>query len=326
MIPSNEEIRILESENRELAELEKSPPVLQRYGEDVKDISKKSKSHKGRPLGFKTLDLLLDGVSSGELIVISAPTNTGKTAFAQSITWKLAQKGIGSLWYSLEVSIWNFLQPFLMNDPKVKLESDGTVSSVGSYPIYWPENVEKLDFDGLKKTIRYAYLKYGIEHIFIDHLHYLIDAKDLEDTKSTSLFIGDRLRKLRKIALETGTSIFLVAHMTKTDDTKDPTVNDLRDSSFIGQEADAVIMLYRKRLKNPVKQSLPDGTEYEITHSPIAKCKLDKARRTGNKGSFDLVFDRKMYHDPNDSPTIKSIYEIQKNIYEPLPSVRPKSQ
>lgn len=310
-----EELGKLQAELDELEEFKENPPHVQWYASDAIELSKKAKDHRGQSLGFKTLDGLLGGVSSGELVIITAPTYTGKTAFAQSITWNLAKEGIGSLWYSLEVSLWNFIQPFLKNDPSAKWEQDGTLLTVGSYPIYWPKEVEKLDFEGLRRTIRYTHLKYGIQHVFIDHLHYLLNYKDI-DKGSTSMYIGDRLRRLRQIALETGVTIFLIAHMTKTEDGKDPTINDLRDSSFVAQEADAIIVLSRKRLKNPVVQTAADGSLYEILYSPIAKCKVEKARRTGSNGSFDLIFENKLYVDPATSEHHQAVYNTLKDIYE----------
>lgn len=311
-----DELARLQKQIDELEAYKKDQPKIAWYTQEAIELSKQAKDHQGQPLGFKTLDALLGGVSSGELIIISAPTYTGKTAFAQSITWNLAQLNIGSLWYSLEVSIWNFIQPFLKNDPEAKWSPDGTIEKAGHLPIYWPKDVAKLDFEGLRRTIRYAFLKYGIQHVFIDHLHYLLDYKDI-DKGSTSMYIGDRLRRLRQIAHETGVSIFLIAHMTKTDDTREPTINDLRDSSFVAQEADAIIVLSRKRLKEPVLQTLIDGTQYELTHSPIAKCKIEKARRTGANGSFDLIFENKLYFDPATSPRLTAIYETLKELYEP---------
>lgn len=314
----------MKAEEAEFEQFKTNPPQIAWYAQDAIELSKNAKAHQGQPLGFKTLDALLGGVSSGELIIISAPTYTGKTALAQSITWNLAQANIGSLWYSLEVSMWNFLQPFLKNDPQAKWSPDGTLEKAGHLPIYWPKKVESLDFEGLRRTIRYSYLKYGIQHVFIDHLHYLLDYKDI-DKGSTSMYIGDRLRRLRQIAHETGVSIFLIAHMTKTDDTREPTINDLRDSSFVAQEADAIIVLSRKRLKEPVSQTLPDGTSYQMTHSPIAKCKIEKARRTGANGSFDLIFENKLYFDPATSPRHQAIYQTLKDLYEPHQPSYPKT-
>lgn len=259
-------------------------------------ILEESKKHKGRSTGFETLDKIIDGVCSGELIVITSPTGVGKTTLCQSISWKLAARGHPCLWYTLEVSLENLLQAFIRNDTEVKRTPTGELIQVSNNPIYFPKNIERIDFKILKRVIKYANIKYGVEHVFIDHLHYLLDSKDLQKTKSTSLFIGDKLRQLRQIAHETGVSIFLVAHLSKLPDNQKPTLADMRDSSFIGQEADVVIVLWRERLKEP-KSKLLDGIEILETYSPIVHCMVDKARRTGQKGIVYLEWINGLYYE-----------------------------
>ena len=51
----------------------------------------------------------------------------------------------------------------------------------------------------------------------------------------------------------------------------------MRDSSFVGQEADAVIVLWRERLKEPVSDFV-EGVEVLETFSPIVHCQVEKAR------------------------------------------------
>ncbi len=259
---------------------------------DAPAILEESAMHRGKPVGFPTLDKMLDGVSAGELIVVTAPTGVGKSTFCQSITWNLARETKPCLWYTLEVSLPNFLMPFVKNDPGAQWEDTGKLLKVSSMPIYFPKDVEKLDFDSLKAAIRYAYLNYGVEHVFIDHLHYLLQHKDIERSGNISMYIGDRLRQLRQIALETGVSIFLVCHLTKMEEGVRPTISNMRDSSFIAQEADAVLVLWRDRLKEPITVN-----GFPETFSPIVHCALEKARRTGVRGMFDLGFHKGLYHE-----------------------------
>lgn len=263
-------------------ENEETPEFIH-YTTDAQEIVEEGRQHQGRPLGFPVLDGITGGVSSGELIIVTAPTGVGKTTLTQSISWMLAKKNNPSLWYTLELNIFQFIQPFLKHDPEVEWDDSGKLLKVSNLPIYFPKNVENLDFKKLKRAIRYANKHMGVEHVFIDHLHYLLDHKSIEKTKSISLHIGERLRSLRKIALETGVSIFLVAHLSKTEDGKRPTLSDMRDSSFIAQEADLVLVLWRERLKHP-QMTTVDGVEFELTHSPIVHCAVEKSRRTGRRG------------------------------------------
>lgn len=291
-LTNEEKIKFL---NQMDGDVEEDPEFIS-YANDVLEIVSGGEKHTGRPLGFEALDKLTGGVSSGELVIVTAPTGVGKTTFCQSVSWMLAQKGHPSLWYTLEVSLYQFLQPLLKNDAEAKWDDAGKLVKTSPWPIYFPKNVERINFKKLKEAINMAHVEYGVEHVFIDHLHYLLDHKAIERSRSTSLHIGDRLRELRQIALATGVSIFLVAHLTKTEDGKRPTLSDMRDSSFIGQEADVVICLWRDRLKEPLKREI-DGVEFEETFSPITNCAIEKSRRTGQKGQVALKWNKGLYRE-----------------------------
>jgi replicative DNA helicase len=60
-----------------------------------------------------------------------------------------------------------------------------------------------------------------------------------------------------------------------------PTLEDLRDSSFIAQEADTVIMLWRKTKRD-------DDGELIITNETLVSVQAN--RRTGETGNVKMVF------------------------------------
>ena len=295
LIPSLEEVKVADEREAELATFNPAPAISSYI--KAPELDAKRKRHAGRSIGFAELDFLIGGVSSGELIVITAKTGTGKTTLGQSVTKFLAKVGIPTLWYSLEVSIENFIVPLVNNDDGAVHDSVGKLVKVSNLPIYWPDNVERLDFEGLKRTIRYANLKYGVEHVFIDHINYLFP--DMGSESNNSLAIGDKLRALRKIALETGVSIFLMVHLKKIASDVEPTMDDIRDSGMIACEADAVILLTRDRLKEPKEVITPDGHKYNETFSPIVKCKVEKSRRTGRRGMVELIWEKGLYKVPD---------------------------
>ena len=92
--------------------------------------------------------------------------------------------------------------------------------------------------------------------------------------KNPSLEIGTVIRGLKRLAIDHDVIIFLAAHTTKLKDDKVPTADDIRDSSFVGQESDCVMILWRvKNLEN------------------VSRLKVEFHRRIGiiNK-TIDLVF------------------------------------
>jgi len=175
------------------------------------------------------LDKMLDGFREGDLVVISAPTKMGKTTLAQTFTHNLAEAEIPSLWFSYELTQKEFLEKFGEPMPFFTL----------------PKHLEGNSLDWLEQKIMEAIAKYGIKVCFIDHLHFLLDMSFISNRGNVSLLIGSIMRRLKQIALKWNICIVLIAHTTKISFEKQPDLADIRDSSFISQEADSVMMIWR---------------------------------------------------------------------------------
>jgi len=191
---------------------------------ELDDILKQSNEHavcvKSK---MPTLDRLLEGFESGELIAISGPRKSGKTLFAQSLTVNFLPTK--SLWFSYEVTLKQFLRtfpelPLFMSPLKLK-----------AYSLPW-----------LKERILEALFKHGIGVVFIDHLHFLFD---LVRARNTSLEIGQVVRFLKTLAIDYNLIIFLLCHMRKVDLTEEPTDADVRDSSLVSSESDTGLIMWR---------------------------------------------------------------------------------
>jgi replicative DNA helicase len=86
-----------------------------------------------------------------------------------------------------------------------------------------------------------AFFKYNSRIFFIDHLHFLVD---MARVSNPSLEIGAIVRRIKRFAVENDFIIFLLAHIKKNEN-DDLSYKDLRDSSFIAQDSDTVIMIKR---------------------------------------------------------------------------------
>tara|TARA_B100000315_G_scaffold40631_1_gene35463 strand:- start:418 stop:825 length:408 start_codon:yes stop_codon:yes gene_type:complete len=84
--------------------------------------------------------------------------------------------------------------------------------------------------------------KYGTKIVFIDHLHYLFD---LVQSRNTSIQIGHVIRTLKTMAIELNITIFILCHMAKADPFEEPNDHQIRDSSFVSQESDVGLMVWR---------------------------------------------------------------------------------
>ena len=207
------------------------------------------------------IDNLLGGLRAGQLVVLSSPTGQGKTSFCQTLTSRFAKQNINTLWFSYEVGIAEFLEKF-ENNPL----------------FYLPKELKQNSIKWLEHRILESIAKYDCKIVFIDHLHYLLEMQQMAEARSISLLIGMMVRELKKIAIKHGVIIFLVAHMRKLQYDKMPEIDDLRDSSFVGQEADIVMFLKRKY----------EGKGEQQVATNQALLSIAKNRRTGNLGYVKL--------------------------------------
>lgn len=219
--------------------------------------------------GFIGLDEIIGSFREGQLVIISAPTGHGKTTFSKTLTKNFQEKDMKSLWFSYEVPPLEFAESF-----------PGTPAYVV------PRTLQESGYKWIEKKVIEGLAKYNSKVVFIDHLHYLVDMKQMFVAKSQSILIGHILRELKKIALECKVVIFLIAHMRKTDlMSQIPTIDDLRDSSFIAQEADIVLLLWRKQIAQSAQQKRDQDPVEWLDEGVVS---VVKNRRTGKLGYIKL--------------------------------------
>jgi len=170
------------------------------------------------------LDAATAGFETGELIAISGPTKNGKTLFSQTLTRNFHEQQVFSLWFSFELPPRQFLNCF--RDLPL---------------IYMPKVLRSADLNWLEDRILESFQKYNTRVVFLDHLHYLFD---MARSKSPSIEIGQVIRRLKMLAVRENFIIFLMAHTSKGG-AVDLSFQSIRDSSFVSQESDSVLMIKR---------------------------------------------------------------------------------
>jgi hypothetical protein len=175
--------------------------------------------------GIPSLDRAVGGFRDGELITISGPTKNGKTLLAQTMTVNFAKSNIFSLWFSFEVQPRRFIGQF----KELPL-------------IYMPAKLKAHAMPWVEEKIRESFEKYNTRVVFIDHLHYLFD---IARSRNPSLDIGAIIRRLKSITVDGNFLIFVLCHTTKGKPDGDLSYEAIRDSSFVAQESDSVLMVKR---------------------------------------------------------------------------------
>lgn len=122
----------------------------------------------------------------------------------------------------------------------------------------------------IEEKIKEAKEQYMIKIVVIDHLGFLVPKSTMADlSKNYSAYVGQVVRDLKTIAKNERIVILLPVHLRKT---SDPDINDLKDSSAISQESDAVFILNREKNQNE--------TENQV-YTDHTKIMLVKNRKTG---------------------------------------------
>lgn len=200
-----------------------------------------------------TLDRTLAGFNAGELTTISGLTGEGKTTLAQTFTSNFAKQDISSVWFSYEVLPKYFLHGFGEEPPL----------------FFMPAKLKMNSVDWLRERIHEAKLKFDCRAVFVDHLHFLVD---MRSHNNMSLEIGYVMRSLKRIAVDFNVCFFLIAHLSKVAPETEPDNSALRDSSFIAQESDNVLIVWRKK-----------------DHPTDAVLKVAKNRKTGERRKIDIT-------------------------------------
>jgi len=212
--------------------------------------------------GYAELDNILKGFRLKQLIVISASTKSGKTSFCIELTSRM--KDENPTWFPFEESAEELIQKFLDRGEQPPL-------------FYTPERMSGSTSLWIEKKVIESKAKYNTNVIFIDQLDFIVPF----GADNHALRVGQAMRDMKAIAKKWNVVIVLICHLTKTKLDVQPTLEDLKGSSSIAQEADTVILLWRENKR-------VDG-EIQITNN--VNVSVQANRRTGSTGNIKLKYE-----------------------------------
>lgn len=220
----------------------------------------------GIKTGYYNLDRYLDGLGKGELIVLSGATSCGKTQLSQCICLNLALKDVSTVFFTFEMPPTEIYKRFraMIMSPTIKRQPEET----RDLPILVdPGSVSTVS--GIEQMIKQAKEFAGVELAIIDHLQFFI-----KNGENTANEVGLVTRELKMMALRLEMPIILISHIRKLNHKGVPSIDDLKDSSSIGQDADTVIMVWRNQSEDDKTDSNTDKNRYVLA-------KIRKNRRKG---------------------------------------------
>ena len=268
------------------------------------ELKKKSvnNSLSGLASGFYDLDSLTQGFQKSDLIIIAGRPSMGKTALSLNIALNIIKNlKLPVLFFSLEMSKEQIMYRLLSIETNIiqsklrsgKLdEGDWTklnqIIKIMSKLPFFIDDTPELSIQDIRskiKTIIFEQNQIGL--IIIDYLQLMQNLKLKTENRVQEL--SDITRRLKNIAREFNIPIIALSQLSRNVENrvnKKPMLSDLRESGSIEQDADLVLMLYKKDYYN-LNEEKSDDLNYSFTELILAK------QRNGPIGSIKLKFDEK---------------------------------
>jgi len=252
------------------------------------------------------LNAYLYGRRDGELIIIAAGTNVGKTDFmTQQMAYDRKELGekVGGIYLETSMNklisyIAGKMDECIYHRPDVKFDKEkywATVDSLNDW-FYLYDHVGEKSWSVLKEKIRYMVTGLGIKRIYLDNLTAIADAADMR----TSL--EEAVKDMVSMVHELKFTLHVVSHLTPPKDQRHEegarvSLNQMWGNKGIARWADTVIGLER----NTQAEDL-----FEKTTTTL---RILKEREGSNTGQ-----------------TVKVYYDLDKGLLMPKPVMDPAGQ
>lgn len=236
--------------------------------------------------GWNDLDKIIRGFRPQQLVVVSAPTKSGKTTWLMELSSKV--KEYDPTWLCFEESAEELVEKYMERGIEIP-HGFAPVVTLGN-SVEWIES----------KIIE-SIAKYNSRVFFIDHLGFIVPTH----TSNYPLMVEATMRALKGLAKKWGIVIFLIAHITKNEISNQPDLNDIRGSSSIAQEADTVIMLWRESKRENGKVITTNNVNISVQAN----------RRHGSTGNVEMVYDGKHFYEKAWSENAKADSEFNQIKY-----------
>jgi replicative DNA helicase len=211
--------------------------------------------------GWPQLDEILKGFRLQQLVVVSALTKSGKTSWLMDLTTRLKEHA--PLWLPFEESAEELIRKFIER---------GEEPPKG----FTPNVMKRSTFEWIEHRVIESIAKYGTRVVIIDQLDFIVPM----GADNHALRVGQAMRDLKALAKKWNVCIFIICHLVKTDMDTQPTLQDLKGSSSIGQEADTVILLWREMRREDGQVVITNNTNVSVQAN----------RRTGKTGNVKMVY------------------------------------
>ena len=257
----------------------------------------------GLKSGFQDLDLIIQGFQKSDLIIIAGRPSMGKTALSLNMAINVIQYSkLPILFFSLEMSKEQIMYRLLAMETNINqmrlrngklsqndwLKVNKMVNILSKLPLFI-DDTSDLSINNIRskiKTLMFEQNQIGL--VIIDYLQLMQNSRLKVENRVQEL--SQITRSLKILAREFNIPIIALSQLSRNVENrveKRPILSDLRESGSIEQDADLVLMLYRKNYYNSNDSDQSNDIELIIAkhrNGPIGTVKL-KFNEKSNKFS-----------------------------------------
>jgi replicative DNA helicase len=258
---------------------------------------------RGVTTGFASLDNYLSGFQKSDLIILGARPSLGKTTLALDFGRAAAKAGHTVGIFSLEMSREQLLDRLISSEAQVPLwklrtgrlsEHDFDMIAQGALDRLSRMNIviddtPSLSIMQIRSIARRLQAEHGMDLLVIDYVQLIqtLGSSDNVVQQFTEISHG-----LKALARELNIPVLALSQLNRSVDNREsqiPKISDLRETGSWEQDADVVLLIYRKD-RTRSEASLEDENTASII---VAK------HRNGPIGTVDMKFDpeRVTFHE-----------------------------
>ena len=249
------------------------------YDKLQKLSSADSDQYKGYTTGFTDLDRSITGLNKSDLVIIGARPAMGKTSLALNMARNTAMLGKKKVvFFSLEMTKEQLAQRVLSTEARVEstkmrtgnITSDewarlATATSLLSNCELSFDDTSNMTVPEMKSRIRRLR---DVDAVFVDYLQLMKSGQRIENRVQE---VSEITRNLKLMAKDLNIPVVVLAQLARSTEGRGkshkPQLSDLRESGSIEQDADIVIMLYRKEYYTDDEGEIPEEDKPAINEA-----------------------------------------------------------
>jgi replicative DNA helicase len=278
----------------------------------MSDAMEKGSRITGVPTGFYDLDGLTSGLQPSNLVIVGGRTSMGKTSFALNVAHHAAvREGIGVLIFSLEMNKTDIAERLLLSEARVdsgkyrtgdvdEKDLDRIVHAAGTLsnaPIFIDDtgDIKLLEMRSIARKLISTEKNVGL--IIVDYIQLMYSDKR---TESRAQEVSRIARDLKVMAMDLEVPVLAVSQLRRPPPTvqkKDPSLEDLKESGGIEQNADLVVLIYRPEVDDPKNMDVKGVAEVNLAKHRNGRTAKFKLYWMGSYSKFENPAEEDLLQD-----------------------------